>query len=56
MKTAKMVAFVRNYLVEMTLRMFYSISVVMTLVPMLLSQFKRLAQGTWSCMPTHQNS
>ena len=44
-----MVAFVRNYLVKITLRLLYSISVVMTMVPMLLRQFRILAQGhCWS--------
>ena len=48
-KQQKMVAFVRNCLVKMTLRLFQSISVVMNMVPMLLRQFRRLAQGhCWS--------
>ena len=42
-KTAKMVAFERNCWVKMTLRLFYSISIVMNMIPM-LRQFKRLAQ------------
>ena len=48
-----MVAFVRNCLVKLTLRPFQPISVVMAMVPMLLRQFRRLAQGHWSCTPTH---
>ena len=48
-KQQKMVAFVRNCLVKITLRLSYSISLVMTIVPMLLRQFRRLAQGhCWS--------
>ena len=43
-----MVTFVRNLLSEMTLRVFQSISVVMTMVPMLLRQFRRFSQGHWS--------
>ena len=42
-------AFVGNCLVKMTLRLFQSISVVMTMVQMFLRQFRRLAQGHgWS--------
>ena len=48
-KQQPMVAFVRNCLVKMALKLFQSISVVMTMVPMLLREFSRLAQGyCWS--------
>ena len=48
-KQQKMVAFVRNCLVKITLRLSYSISLIMTIAPMLLRQFRRLAQGhCWS--------
>ena len=47
---------VRNDSVELTLRLFLSISVVMNLVPMLLRQFRRLAQGHCSCIPTHKRA
>ena len=39
-----MVAFVRNGLVKMILRLFQPLSVVMTMVPMLLRQFRRNLQ------------
>ena len=48
-KQRKMVVFVRNCLVKISLRLFYSISVVITLVPVFLWQFRRLAQGHWNC-------
>ena len=41
---AKMVAFVRNYLVKMTLRLFQPLSVVLTMVPTLPRQFRRSLQ------------
>ena len=48
-KQQNMVTFVRNCLVKTTLRLFQSISVAMNMVPMLLRQFRRLAQGhCWS--------
>ena len=45
LKQQKMVAFVTNCLVKMTLRLFQSVSVVMNMLPMLLRQFRRLSQG-----------
>ena len=41
----KMVAFVNNCLVKITSRLFQAISVVMNMMPILLRQFRRLAQG-----------
>ena len=49
----KIAAFVRNRLVKIILRLFQPISVVTAIVSTLLRQFKRLAQGHWSCTPTH---
>ena len=46
-----MVVFLKNCLVKITLRLFQSISVVMNMVPMLLRQFRRLAQGYCSGFP-----
>ena len=43
-KQQKIVAFVRNYSVKMTLELFYPLPVVMTMVPMLLRWFRRLLQ------------
>ena len=43
-KQQKMVAFARNCLVKRTLRLFQPISVVTTIVPTFLRQFRRLAQ------------
>ena len=39
-----MVTFVRNCLVKMSLRLFKSVYVIMTMVPKLLRQFRRLLQ------------
>ena len=44
MKTAKMVDFVSDCLVKKTLRLFESLSVVLTMVPTLLRQFRRSLQ------------
>ena len=52
-KQQKMVAFARNCSVRMTLRLFQSISVFINMVPMLLKQFRRLAQGHCWVMPTY---
>ena len=60
-KQQKMVAFVKNCLVKMTLRLLQSIFVVMNVVPMLLRQFRRLAHGHCSGFsivggpPSYQN-
>ena len=52
-KQQETVADVRNCLVKMTLRLFQPISVIMNMVPTILGQFKRLAQGGWSSTSTH---
>ena len=43
-KRRKMVVFVRNCLVKMTLRLSWPLSAVMTMVPMLVRLFRRLLQ------------
>ena len=43
-KTAKNGGFVMNYLVKITLRLFYPLSLVMTRVPTLLKPFRRSMQ------------
>ena len=44
MKTEKMVAFVKNCLVKVTLRLFQSLPVVMYMVQTFTRQFRRLLQ------------
>ena len=52
-KTAKNVSFWEEIPSGNDFEAVLVISVIMTVVPMLLRHFRRLAQGHWACMSTH---